>query len=189
MRRRGARHAMCSAEPMHRAPAFPAILALVGLVGLAALQDPHDKPARPADLLGRPFGAAVELLGPPRLGVGTTELVRWIWDDSASGRLTLAMHAGLVVHVDETASRDAVERRPVPATGTSPGQPVAELLARLGAPQRVLAATGRPAHGPGPGDRAQLADVVFAYRDQRLLVSAGFVLGPEPTAPEQRGPR
>ncbi len=172
---------------MHRVPALPALFALAGLAGLAALQDPHNKPVRAADLLGRPFGAAVELLGPPRLGAGTAELVRWIWDDSAGGRITIAMHMGIVVHVDETMSRGAVDRRPVPATGSYPGQPVAELLVRLGAPQRVTAATGRPA--PVPGDRGQFADAVFVYRDQRLLASAGFVLGPEPPAPEQRGPR
>ncbi|MBL8750768.1 MAG: hypothetical protein JNK78_16530 [Planctomycetes bacterium] len=172
---------------MHRVPALPALLALAGLAGLAALQDPHDKPVRAADLPGRPFAAAIEFLGPPRRGVGTAELVRWIWDDSAGGRITLAMHAGIVVHVDETMSRGAVERRPVPTTGAYPGQPVAELLTRLGPPQRVAVATGRPA--PGPGDSGQFADAVFAYRDQRLLVSAGFVLGQQPPEPVPRGPR
>lgn len=164
------------------------LLAAAGLAGLALFQDPHDKRSTEG-LLGQPFAAAVARLGPPDLGFGTAPLVRWCWNDPAGGRLTLAMHAGIVVHVDATAVRGAVTPREVPASGVYRGQPVAELLAHKGAPQRVAAVPAmRSGQGPG-SDQGEFADVVFVYPDQRLLVAAGFVLGPELSRPVPTGPR
>lgn len=163
--------------------------AVAGLVSLALFQDPHDKRSLADGLVGQPFASAIARLGPPDVGVGTAPLVWWRWNDSAGGRLSLAMHAGIVVLVDETAARGAVERRAVPPTGVYPGQPVAEVLARRGAPQRV-AALPPPRRDQGPGgDQGVFADVVLVYPDQRLLVAAGFVLGPEPLRPVPTGPR
>lgn len=163
------------------------LAALTALTASALFQDPHDKTMPIAELIGRPFAAALARLGPPDIGVGTASLVRWYWNDPAGGRLSIAMHAGLVVEVDEHFCRAAVVPRATPAKGTYPGQPIDELFTRLGAPQRV-----QPAPIPRPGgplEPAVSAEVRFVYPEQPLLVSAGFVLGPEPAVPAASGPR
>lgn len=154
----------------------------------------EDRPARHADLVGRPFAAALERHGPPESGAGTAGCVGWRWRDDGGGWILVSVHQDVVLHVDERHGKGAVPRRDLPAAGTYPGQPVAELLARLGAPERVTPVlppvTARDGRPTGPGGPPQYAaDLMMHYPDQRLLVAAGRVLGPVPPEPAIHGPR
>lgn len=189
---RTVRHALCIAPRMQRTTPW---LAIVLAASISAPQDPAPSAPDPQDLLGRPFATALARLGPPDHGTGTGGLVHWTWSDDAGGSIRIAMHDGLVVHVDLTRRAGAAQARATPGTGAYPGQSVPELLERLGSPLRVVEGMAPPS-GPGlrgaPGVQApaiRVADALFVYPTARLQVSAGFVLGPEPVRDPVSGPR
>lgn len=186
------RHTICNAGPMPRA--FPCLAAVL-IASLAALQEPAPTPGDVTGLLGQPFAAALARLGPPERGEGTGGCVTWHWRDDAGGALRLAVHEDHVVQVDAHLAKGPRTAKPCPAQGFYPGQPVAELLQRLGNPLRAGSAVavppGAPQHG-GPGApvaATHSADLLLVYADARLLASAGRVLGPEPAPAPANGPR
>lgn len=154
------------------------------------------RPAGPgpcAGLLGQPFAAVLARLGPPEQGRGSAGCVRWQWPDAGGGQLQLVVHADHVVQVDERHCRGAPVAKPLPAEGFYPGQPVEELLARLGNPQLAgeawQAPFGAVARPLEPVAKEPLADLRLGFGELRLLVSAGRVLGVEPPPPPGHGPR
>lgn len=160
---------------------------------LTLIPSPTVQVKRPDDLLGAPFAAALGRYGPPDRGGGTTGLVHWSWRDDAGGSLSLAVHTGIVVQVDTRLSKGEVTPRAVPATGFYVGQPVAELLQRLGNPSRVspvpAVAARTPGGPPGLPTFQVAADAGFWFDDLQLLVAAGHVLGKSPPPQPTHGPR
>lgn len=185
-------HTMCLGRGMVRTFS---VLALGLIATLGSL--PTATSTAPTDLLGKPFAAALARLGPPDRGSGLGGCVTWSWRDDQGGLLRLCVHDDHVVHVDTAHGKAALTAKPVPATGYYPGQPVAELLERLGNPQRAgsaVATVGPEGIGRVPGPGAQMpavpiADCLLVFADVRLHVSGGRVLGPEPAPSPAQGPR
>ncbi|MCA8977692.1 MAG: hypothetical protein KDC98_23410 [Planctomycetes bacterium] len=148
---------------------------------------------RPEELLGRPFATALDRYGPPDVGGGTTGLLQWRWRDDEKGWLVMAVHAGLVIQVDSSRQQGEITPRPIPATGAYPGQPVAQMLERLGSPVRAWACppvSATPSGPPGPHGRpTYTADAIVKYGDGEWLIAAGLVLGPVPGLEPVNGPR
>lgn len=168
----------------------------VGLIAtLATLPKQPATAGDPSDLLGKPFAAAFTRLGVPAEGSGTAGCVTWLWRDDGSGYVRICTHEGLVVHVDTSHKKGELTVKTAPATGFYPGQPVAELLERLGNPLRAGAAMAPADAGPGASQRpaagpmVAVADALLVYPDARLYVAAGRVLGAAPEPAPARGPR
>lgn len=178
---------------MQRTRSFLAL----GLLGTVVAVPQHAAPeARPLDLLGKPFPAAIARLGVPDHGRGTGGCIDWLWRDDADGFLLLSVHEDLVVRVDASRHKGGLVKRIAPATGAYPSQAVSELLERLGNPNH--AGPALTVQGPGPTTPSPhapsapllaVADVLLVYADVRLHVSAGRVLGPAPQVAPVSGPR
>lgn len=169
----------------------------LGLLGTIVAVPQHTAPeARPLDLLGKPFPAALARLGVPDHGRGTGGCVAWLWRDDADGFLLLSVHDDLVVRVDASRQKGRLTTRSAPATGAYPGQAVSELLERLGnpthaGPARTTLTPGQASpspHAPA-APLVAVADVLLVYAEGGLHVSAGRVLGPAPEPAPVRGPR
>ena len=179
---------------MHRT----SVRLLFGLIAsLPSASQAPAPPLSPADLLGKPFAAALARFGPPERGDGTGGCVVWWWRDEGGGYLRLCVHDEHVVHVDEHQGKGAPAVRGIPTTGFYPGQSVAELLERLGNPLRAGAAKvpafpGAMGQHAGPGTQLAaipVADALLVFADARLYVSAGRVLGAAPLPEAGYGPR
>ncbi len=180
------RHGLCMAAAMRFT--LPLALLLAATTGTVVATP---STTTPNDLLGRPFTVALELYGPPDRGDGTTGVVHWRWRDTAGGHMAVAVHADLILGVIDRRKGGKLHRRAIPATGHYPGQPIAELLKRLGNPDRV-AACPPPAAGPtspGPGAPTIVADAILSFGKKRLLIAAGRVLGHAPMPAPAYGPR
>ncbi|HMQ24130.1 MAG TPA: hypothetical protein PKE00_16690, partial [Planctomycetota bacterium] len=84
-----------------------------------------------------------------------------------------------------------------PSAGAYPGQTLAELLKRLGAPSRATPApaplsTPHPVPMP-PGTQSPpsppIADIALLFGERTILLSGGRVLGDMPKPQPARGPR
>ena len=176
---------MRSKYPMRSLPLF-----LVALSTLLLSPTQSSMDARSNDLLGQPFEVAVARFGPPESGGGDGEMQTWTWRNEVGKPVRLSVHAGVVVHVDPALADAKIAPRTVPAEGAYPSQPVAELVARLGNPERVSGY--KPPLGPStPGmSQPMYSQAALVYGERHLLIAAGRVLGVWVRPPDrQNGPR
>jgi hypothetical protein len=172
----------------------PSTLAAAAMVALSlSLLAPTPQ----QDLVGGTFDAVLAKYGPPDSGYGLAGGVAWHWRDASGGRLVVTTYHDTVVCVDRSRTKGEVELRTVPSEGAYPGQTLAELLQRLGAPSRATPAPARlstphPVPMP-PGTQAltspPIADIALLFGERTLLLSGGRVLGDMPTPQPARGPR
>ena len=117
----------------------PAMWLVPGAAALLLSVAPLAEAEPPEQLLGEPFTAALARFGPPSDGVGSDSLLRFCWRDADAGSLTLSVHCGTVVGVDTRHLRAPLLAKELPRDGIHTGQPIADVVRRLGNPDRVLA--------------------------------------------------
>lgn len=173
-----------------RASVLPLFVAAAAVSLLALIQRPAS--SAPADLFGQPFAKALEVLGPPNSGRGRADCVTWLWQGAPGEWLRLTTHADVVICVEDRLE-GPLAARPIPETGHFVGQPLAQLLERLGRPdsawtepvQRSAPRMTPVTEAPTP----PIADVELTFGELRLLLSGGRVLGVSPKPPATHGPR
>lgn len=142
--------------------------------------------ARPIDLLGGTIEAAFAHLGLPESGHGDAGVQMWIWRDEKGTRLSASVHEGVVVRADPGLATAKLAPRAAPADGVYPGQPVAEAVARLGNPDRVIGQT--PVSGSTPGSPGSASGPALIYGERFVGIGGGRVT--RTWVPEEaRGPR
>ena len=164
------------------------LLAVVAAAVLFFVRSAESAPAAMSEaLLGRSPDDAMRALGPPSRVGGDAELQRWHWKDVDGVARTVWSHHGRIVHVDLGGAPLPAEPAPLPADRPYAGQPIDQLLGRLGNPDRVV---NHPIPKTPGGREVAHYDTVLVYGDDWITIGGERVLsvGSEPR-PFHSGPR
>ena len=174
------------------APLLLAALPLCAFGAFTRTPAPGSRPPQaPAPLFNRTCDQVLHALGPPdRVALGGGEFMRWIWLRDQVAHTTVTFFGQRAVHVRQRALDESVRMptNPVPSDGAYLGQPLEQLLQRLGPPDAVRSADSSfhrsPTAIPARGNS------ILEYGDRWLYLAEDRVvrLGPRQVQ-EVHGPR
>lgn len=162
---------------------------VAGTLGWAA-RGPSQEVDRPP-LLGRSADDALLALGPPSsIGPLGPDLAVWAWREDRRVVRSITVSDDLIVHVDLGANGlPEAPAEAVPAKGAYVGQPLAQLIGRLGNPDETRV---REFHAePGGGGPVVAVQSALVYGDRWMTVFDGRVghIGAPPQPRKIYGPR